>query len=86
MEKSKIERFEDLEVWQIARQLVKDVYRITSERRFSRDIGLSTQIQRTAVSIMSNIAEGFERKSKKEFIHFLYIAKGASGELRSQLP
>jgi len=81
----RIERFEDLEVWQIARQLVKDVYRITSERRFSKDLGLSTQIQRTAVSIMSNIAEGFERKSKKEFIHFLYIAKGASGELRSQL-
>jgi len=81
----KIERFEDLEIWQLARELVKDIYKVTSESNFSNDFGLMNQMQRSAVSIMSNIAEGFERKSKKEFVHFLYIAKGSCGELRSQL-
>lgn len=81
----KIERFEDLEVWQLAREVVRSIYKITSKTKFSKDFGLAHQIQRSAVSIMSNIAEGFERKSKKEFIHFLYTAKGSSGELRSQL-
>jgi len=81
----KIERFEDLEIWQLARELVKYIYKVTSESNFSNDFGLMNQMQRSAVSIMSNIAEGFERKSKKEFVHFLYIAKGSCGELRSQL-
>ena len=81
----KIERFEDLEVWQLSRELVKSIYKLTSGTKFSKDFGLANQIQRSAVSIMSNIAEGFERKSKKEFINFLYIAKGSCGELRSQL-
>jgi len=81
----KIERFEDLEVWQLARSLVKSVYKFTQKGNFSRDSGVKGQVQRSAVSIMSNIAEGFERKSKKEFIHFLYTAKGSCGELRSQL-
>ena len=81
----KIERFEDLEVWQLSRELVKSVYKLTSGTKFSKDFGLVSQIQRSAVSIMSNIAEGFERKSKKEFISFLSIAKGSCGELRSQL-
>ncbi len=81
----KIERFEDLEVWQLSRELVKSIYKLTSGAKFSKDFGLANQIQRSAVSIMSNIAEGFERKSKKEFISFLSIAKGSCGELRSQL-
>lgn len=81
----KIERFEDLEVWQLARRLVKSIYKLTSDSKFSKDFSLVNQIQRSAISIMSNIAEGFERKSKKEFIQFLYTAKGSCGELRSQL-
>lgn len=81
----KIERFEDLEVWQLARKLVNSIYTLTNDRNIVKDFGFTSQIQRCAVSIMSNIAEGFERKSKKEFIHFLYIVKCSSGELRSQL-
>lgn len=81
----KIERFEDMEVWQSAREMVKSVYQLTAVPRFSKDFGLTNQIQRSAVSVLSNIAEGFERKSKKEFVNFLYMAKGSCGELRSQL-
>jgi four helix bundle protein len=79
----KIERFEDLEVWQLTRELLKSIYKLTAQIKFSKDLVLVNQIRRSAVSIMSNIAEGFERKSKKEFIH--YTAKGSCGELRSQL-
>ena len=81
----KIERFEDLEVWRLSRELVKSIYKLSSGAKFAKDFCLANQIQRSAVSVMSNIAEGFERKSKKEFINFLYIAKGSCGELRSQL-
>ena len=81
----KIERFEDLEVWRLSRELVESIYKLSSGAKFAKDFGLANQIQRSAVSIMSNIAEGFERKSKKEFINFPYIAKGSCGELRSQL-
>jgi four helix bundle protein len=81
----KIERFEDLEVWNLSRRLVNCIYKMTNNENFSRDFGLVNQMQRCSVSIMSNIAEGFERKGKKEFIHFLYTAKGSCGELRSQL-
>jgi len=81
----KIERFEDLEVWQLTRNLLKSIYQLTAQIKFSKDMVLVNQIRRSAISIMSNIAEGFERKSKKEFIHFLYTAKGSCGELRSQL-
>jgi len=81
----KIERFEDLEVWGLSRNLVNCIYKTTNKERFSRDFGLVSQMQRCSVSIMSNIAEGFERKGKKEFVHFLYTAKGSCGELRSQL-
>ena len=63
----------------------KSIYKQSSGAKFAKDFGLANQIQRSAVSIMSNIAEGFERKSKKEFINFLYITKGSCGELRSQL-
>jgi four helix bundle protein len=80
-----IKRFEDLEVWQLARELVKQIYALSGNTQLSKDFGLRNQLQRSAVSIMSNIAEGFERKSKKEFIQFLNVAKASSGELRSQL-
>lgn len=81
----KFEKFEDLEVWQFARELVKLIYKITSKKNFAKDFGLSHQLQRCSVSVMSNIAEGFERQSSKEFIRFLYMAKASAGELRSQL-
>ncbi|MBI4331237.1 MAG: four helix bundle protein [Chloroflexi bacterium] len=80
-----IERFEDLEVWKLSRQFVNTIYRPTSAAKFSQDYGLARQIQRSSVSVMSNIAEGFERKSKKEFAKFLFTAKGSCGEVRSQL-
>ena len=81
----KIKRFEDLEVWQLARELVNQIYKLSRKTKLSKDFGLRNQLQRSAVSIMSNIAEGFERKTNKEFIQFLNIAKASSGELRSQL-
>jgi len=80
-----IERFEELEVWQEARKLVKAVYAASQEGAFAKNFGLRDQIQRASVSIMSNIAEGFERSGNKEFAHFLYMAKGSAGEVRSQL-
>jgi len=80
-----ISRFEDLIAWQKARALTKNIYLPTATERFSRDFGLRDQIQRAAVSIMSNIAEGFERASKAEFHQFLVIAKGSCAEVRSQL-
>ena len=78
-------RFEDLGVWQDARVLVKDIYTASKQSAFYRDFGLRDQIQRAATSTMSNIAEGFERGSRKEFIQFLNISKGSTGEVRSQL-
>lgn len=80
-----ISRFEDMEVWQLGRKLVKKIYEITKEPSFVKDFGLSSQIQRAAVSVISNIAEGYERGGKKEFIRFLYIAKASVGEVRCQL-
>jgi len=80
-----VQCFEDLQVWKDARQLVKLVYAIAGQGRFTKDFSLRNQIERAAVSVMSNIAEGFERGSKKEFVQFLNIAKGSNGELRSQL-
>ncbi len=80
-----IEKFEDLEAWKISREIVKDIYRISKTEIFCRDFGLCNQIQRASVSIMSNIAEGFERDGNKEFINFLSIAKGSLGEVRAQL-
>jgi four helix bundle protein len=81
----KIEKFEDLIAWQKARQLTKTIYEITSIGRFSKDFGLQGQIRNATVSIMSNIAEGFDRASRNEFHHFLVIAKGSCAEVRSQL-
>jgi four helix bundle protein len=80
-----VERFEDLVAWQKARELTKAVYQATRKETFARDFGLSGQIQRTSVSIMSNIAEGYERTKPAEFHHFLMIAKASCAEVRSQL-
>jgi four helix bundle protein len=78
-------RFEDLVAWQRARELVPDVYALAQEPRVARDAGFRNQIQRAAVSVMSNIAEGHERGSRAEFHQMLTIAKGSSGEVRSLL-
>ncbi len=80
-----IHRFEDLEAWKLARELTNEIYRVTSAGEFSRDWGLVKQIRNASVSIMSNVAEGFERDGNKEFCNFLFIAKGSAGEVRSQL-
>ncbi len=82
---STIQRFEDLEAWKISREVTKDIYKLSASGLFSRDFGLRDQIRRASVSIMSNIAEGFERDGDKEFVQFLAIAKGSAGEVRSQL-
>ena len=78
-------RFEDLDCWKIARELSREIYSLTKSGEFSRDYGLKDQIRRAAVSVMTNIAEGFERSSNKDFARFLYIAKGSAGEVRSLL-
>jgi four helix bundle protein len=77
-----IEKFEDLLIWQRARVLTTTVYKIFND---SKDFGFRDQIQRASVSVMNNVAEGFERKGSKEFGHFLSIAKGSAGEVRSML-
>jgi four helix bundle protein len=76
---------EDLRVWQKGIQLVKQVYIITNEGKLSKDFGLKDQLRRASVSIPTNVAEGFERRSRKEYVNFLNIAKGSAGELRSLL-
>ena len=83
--KSKIERFEDLIGWQKARELTRTVYQVSRRGAFAKDFGLSGQIQRSAVSIMSNISEGFERGGRGEFHQFLSTAKASCAEVRSQL-
>lgn len=80
-----ISRFEDLEIWQLARQQANALYLIYSCGKFAKDFELKNQINAAAGSVMDNIAEGFERGGNKEFIHFLLIAKGSNGEVRSQL-
>ncbi|HEX5704469.1 MAG TPA: four helix bundle protein [Pyrinomonadaceae bacterium] len=82
---STFKRFEDIAAWQKSRQLTKEIYGLTSQKEFSRDFALKDQIRRASVSIMSNIAEGFERNGSGEFTRFLAIAKGSAGEVRSQL-
>lgn len=79
-----IKRFEDLDVWKLAFELAGDVYDLTLNADFSRDFALRDQIRRCAISVFSNIAEGFERDGNKEFVNFLAIAKGSCGELRAQ--
>ena len=85
MRSAKVEKFEDLIVWQKAHDLAVSIYRLTGREPFCRDYGLRDQIQRAAVSVMSNIAEGFERYSRPEFRQFLSVARGSVAEVRSQL-
>jgi len=80
-----IERFEDLEAWKLARELTSLVYTCSGTGNFGRDFALRDQIRRASISIVSNIAEGFERDGDKEFIQFLSMAKGSCGEVRAQL-
>ena len=84
-EKERIQRFEDLIVWQKARSLTKTIYEITERGGFRKDLALRDQVRRAAVSVMANIAEGFDRGGRSEFHQFLVIAKGSCAELRSQL-
>ena len=81
----KFNSFEDINSWQKAREFNKKIYLITETDSFKRDFDLVRQLRRASVSISSNIAEGFERNTDKEFIHFLFVAKGSAGEIRSQL-
>jgi len=81
----KIERFEDLIAWQHGRALCRDVYLLTQQPPFTRDFALTHQIRKSAISIPSNVAEGFERFRPAEFHHFLSIAKASTAELRTQL-
>ena len=80
-----VQRFEDLNVWRIARDFCRDIFRITCYEQFSKDYRFKDQIRASSGSIMDNIAEGFERDGNKEFCQFLSIAKGSCGETRSQL-
>jgi len=80
-----IEKFEEIEAWQKARELTREIYRITNQGSFVKDFGLRDQIRRAAVSVMSNIAEGFGRGGNKEFIQFLSTAKGSASEVQAQL-
>ena len=81
----KIKAFEEIEAWQNARQLTKEIYKISDENRFSKDWPLRDQIRRACISIMSNIAEGFDSGFKGEFLRFLNIAKRSASEVQSQL-
>ena len=80
-----IKRFEEIKAWQEARELARLTYQITRRVAFSKDFGLKDQLQRAAVSVGSNIAEGFARNGNKEFAKFLWIAKGSATEVQSQL-
>ena len=80
-----IRKFEEILAWQVARELAKVVYALTKTGPLSKDFGMRDQLQRAAVSVGSNIAEGFERNGNKEFAKFLWIAKGSSGEVASQM-
>lgn len=81
----KVNRFEELDVWQNAKKLAVLVYRLTQNERFSKDFGLKDQIRRASVSIVSNIAEGFESQTQNTFIDYLGRAKASAGEVRAQL-
>ncbi len=80
-----IKQFEDIEAWKEARAFTKDVYIASSSGAFAKDFGLRDQMRRASVSILSNIAEGFERGGDREFVQFLSLAKGSCGEVRAQL-
>ena len=80
-----VKNFEDLEIWKSARRLAQEIYQLTADSKFSKDYRFRDQIRSAVISIMSNIAEGFERGGNQEFMQFLYIAKGSCGEVRSQI-
>lgn len=80
-----IQRFEEIEAWQVARELTRSIYECSKAGAFAKDFGLRDQIRRAAVSVMSNIAEGFERGGSAEFLQFLSIAKGSAAEVETQL-
>jgi four helix bundle protein len=81
----KIERFEDIDAWKKARELTKIIYEVTAQGKLAADFPLRDQLRRAAVSIMANIAEGFEREGNKEFRQFLATAKGSAGEVKALL-
>lgn len=81
----KINKFEDLEIWRDSLTITKELYDVTSEQRFSRDFALRDQLRRAIVSVSSNIVEGFEKSNNNEFIRYLKIAKGSSGEVKNQV-
>jgi four helix bundle protein len=80
-----IQRFEDLLVWKKARSLTKSIYMITGEHEFSRDFGLKDQIRRSSTSVMANIAEGFARRTDRDFSNFLNISRSSAAEVQSHL-
>ena len=81
----KIERFEDIQAWQKARELVTRIYSMTNKGDFAKDYGLKDQLRRASVSVMSNISEGYARQTDKEFAQFLYIALGSAAEVQGLL-
>lgn len=81
----RIQRFQDLQIWRSSINIVKEIYTLTDSGKFSRDFGFRDQIRRASVSISSNIVEGFEKNSNNEFIRFLKIAKGSTGEVKNQI-
>ncbi len=82
---SNVESFEEIDAWKKARKLVNRIYKISSSGEFSKDWSLKDQVRRAALSIMSNIAEGYSRQTDKEFTQFLFIARGSTAEVQSQL-
>jgi four helix bundle protein len=82
---AKFDKIEDIVVWQLAIELTNAIYKITNNNVFNKDFALRDQIRKSAISVPSNIAEGFERNSTNQFLYFLVIAKGSAGELRTQL-
>jgi four helix bundle protein len=82
---AKIERFEDLKCWHLAREIARDLFDLSNQGTFARDFDLRSQIRRSSGSTMDNVAEGFERNGRAEFVQFRSIAKGSAGEVRSQL-
>jgi four helix bundle protein len=81
----KINKFEDLSIWKLSLKLTKDIYDITSKKEFYKDFSLKDQLRRAIIAVSSNIVEGFEKNNNNEFIRFLKIAKGSTGEVRNQI-